>query len=457
MNQFIFSSEIRSIVPLLKERKANEKIIYDYLVYSNLDHTEQTFFKDIHKLNHGKCFTIRERIFNIKKWYSLEDHIGKSYIDPVNYRKLFENSLKLRLRADVPIGVCLSGGLDSSSIISSLVKDFNISDINSFSAVYGNDEPTDEGKFIDEFSLIVKNMHKTYLSEATFYSSYEDFIDTIQEPTTDIGPYIQYEVMKLAKNFVKVTLDGQGADEQLAGYHHFFGSYFVELFKKFRFIKLLSENIYYLINHKSTTGLIYFIKYLMPGIWQKLSKPKPQLSINYDFLNQLKSGTNTNNAFYKPLSLKDSLVHQFEYGLEQLLRWEDLNGMRFSIESRVPFLDYNLVEATLSLPLSSIIDKGKTKLILREGMKDILPPNIYSRQDKKGFSSPRDKWFRSENFKELVKDTISSSRFINRGYFNSHNAMVWYTKHLKCEIDISPEIWKWLNLEIWFRKNIDDK
>ena len=153
---------------------------------------------------------------------------------------------------------------------------------------------------------------------------------------------------------------------------------------------------------------------------------------------------------YNPKSLNESLLQHFEYKLEHLLKWEDLNSMHFSIESRVPFLDHRLVEATLSTPSFQKINH-----ILRESLKDILPVKITQRKDKKGFDTPQDKWFRTEKLKNYIFELINSESFKSRGYFNSEIANVQYKKHLEGKIDISKEIWKWINLELWFRKFID--
>ncbi|MDH5414946.1 MAG: asparagine synthase C-terminal domain-containing protein, partial [Flavobacteriaceae bacterium] len=152
----------------------------------------------------------------------------------------------------------------------------------------------------------------------------------------------------------------------------------------------------------------------------------------------------------------DLLMKHFEFKLEHLLKWEDLNSMHFSIESRVPFLDYRLVEATLSTPSFQKICKGETKHLLREALKDILPEKITQRKDKKGFTNPREKWYRTEKFKNYILELINSESFKNRGYFDSEIANLQYKKHLDGKIDISMEIWKWINLEIWFRKFIDE-
>jgi asparagine synthase (glutamine-hydrolysing) len=141
--------------------------------------------------------------------------------------------------------------------------------------------------------------------------------------------------------------------------------------------------------------------------------------------------------------------------LEHLLKWDDLNSMSFSIESRVPFLDHNLVETTLSLPNNLLMQKGVSKYILRESVKDILPPQIYNRLDKKGFETPSDEWFRVNPFKDYIYGMLDSPRFQNRGYFDVKDCKLKYRKHLERKANLSNEIWKWINLEIWFQKFID--
>lgn len=453
--RFIFASEIKSILPLIKT-EANDKIIYDYLLHNRTDHTEATFFKGINKLKHGSCLQIKKDNLEIRNWYNLVDNVkNDEFLSPEKYRELFKDSLKLRLRADVPVGVSLSGGIDSSSIVASLIKDFDLQDLNTFSAVYGKEEASDESEFIDEFKPMVKNMHYTYPDADAFFNNFDEFIDAHNEPTNDIGSYAQYKVMELASKQVKVTLDGQGADEQLAGYHYFFGSFYIELLKEYKLTKFISENIDYLKKHKSLEALKYFAYYLLPVNFQNKISNRISPSIDKAFIKKNGKDCEVNKMLYKPSNLNESLFQHFEYKLEHLLRWEDLNAMHFSIESRVPFLDYRLVEATLATPSLQKIKNGETKHLLREALKDILPFKITDRKDKKGFSNPRDKWFRTENFQIYILALINSESFKNRGYFDSDIANRQYQKHLKGKIDISKELWKWINLEVWFRKFID--
>ncbi|MFD2568094.1 asparagine synthase (glutamine-hydrolyzing) [Pseudotenacibaculum haliotis] len=454
-DQFIFASEIKSILPFIP-REANLKIIYDYLMFNRTDHRTETFFKNVKKMQHGSFLKLNGKEVTFSRWYNLEERINSDKsLTSEEYRKLFNDSIKLRLRADVPVGVSLSGGIDSSSITSVLVEDFDLKELNTFSAVYGADEPTDESGYINEYKSSVKNMYYTSPNAETFFEDFESFIDAHNEPCPDLGPYVQFKVMELASERVKVTLDGQGADEQLAGYHNFFSVYYLELIKKMKLLKLLKENVSYFKKHGSLDVLKYLIYYALPPKAQTKISKNIYPSINKSLFDEFKADLSVNKMLYKPKDLNESLVQHFEYKLEHLLRWEDLNSMHFSIESRVPFLDYRLVEATLSLPSSYKIRNGETKHILREALLDVLPQKIANRKDKKGFSNPREKWFRTEMFKKYILELINSEEFKNRGIFDSKIANAQYIKHLNGEVDISPEIWKWINIEVWFRKFID--
>lgn len=455
-NQFIFASEIKSILPLLDKNEPNDKIIFDYLLFNRTDHSEETFFKGIKKMNHGSYIKISNNELVEAKWYNLADKIGvEKSITPKEYRELFKDSIRLRLRADVPVGVSLSGGIDSSCIVSSVISDFELKDLNTFSAVYGKNEKSDESEFIDEYKGIVKNMFFITPDSDSFFNDFDSFIDAHNEPVPDIGPYAQFKVMELASDHVTVTLDGQGADEQLAGYHYFYGSYYLELIKKMKLLKLVKENFFYLKKHSSLNSIRFFIYYLLPSSVQNRLGSQKFPSIDKEFFNRFKKSSDVNQKLYNPKNLNELLFQHFEFKLEHLLRWEDLNSMHFSIESRVPFLDHRLVEATLSSPSNQKIHKGETKHILRKAMEDILPSKIANRKDKKGFSNPREKWFRTKEFSDYIYQLINSESFKNRGYFNSEIANIQFNKHLEGKVDISKEIWKWVNLELWFRKFID--
>jgi Asparagine synthase (glutamine-hydrolyzing) len=261
--------------------------------------------------------------------------------------------------------------------------------------------------------------------------------------------------MQLAHGRVKVLLDGQGADEQLAGYHYFFGYYFKELFEKMRWLRLASEIKHYLQNHKSIYALKAFAYLYLPFGLGADYKQKSS-AVHSNFKQQIGIGSENVNSLINSKSLNAVLINHFEYKLEHLLKWEDRNSMWFSIESRVPFLDYRLVEASLSQHPDLVINKGNTKALLREAIKGIVPEKIRTRQDKIGFQTPEDNWFRKDFYKDFIYDLLNSGSFKNRNLIDHKYAGSLYKKHLDNKINISKDIWKWINLELWFREFIDN-
>ena len=453
---FIFASEIKALLPSIKNIIPNQKSIFEYLVYNRTDQSQETFFDSILKLKHGHCATIVNGKVTIKQWYNLSENINSpTLLTAEEYREEFNKSIGLRLRSDVPIGVCLSGGIDSSAITSILYHDFKLKELKTFSAVYEKGNSSDESYFIDRFKPTIKNMFYVTPTAELFYNEFTDFIAFHTEPIPSVTPFAQNKVMQLAKGNVTVTLDGQGADEMLGGYTYFYGSYFKELFKSFEWGTLIKEAFQYYKKNPSKDAFKYFIYYMLSVKMKNFALQKASKDLNHDFYSSYSKESKISADFYNPKSLHDFLLQHFEYKLEHLLKWGDLNSMNSSIESRIPFLDHNLVEKTLSLPSNLILKNGSSKYILRESVKNVLPKEIYERHDKKGFTTPGDEWFRTPIFQNYVNDLLDSSSFKNRGYFNANICKQKYQKHLKGEANFSKDIWKWINLEIWFRKFID--
>jgi asparagine synthase (glutamine-hydrolysing) len=460
---FAFASEIPSLLKILKHRPdANYQAIFDYLVFNRTDQSHVTFFKNIFKLQHGHSLLIDLKgnvsISKPTRWYNLKIEITKrdnKQITLDDFKTLFEDALRIRLRSDVPVGVCLSGGLDSSAIVSTLIKKFDKQHLKTFSAVYKKGQIGDETPFIELYKDELKNMYYTEPNHISLLNDLERFVSKHPEPIPTTSPYAQYKVMELAKDKVVVTLDGQGADEMLAGYHYFFGFYFKDLLRHFRLVRLLSELVYYLKIHKSLYAIKTFIYFLLPTSIRTKTRVTEKNYLNHEFISKFSKTNSIAGNLYASKSLNEALVNHFEYKLEHLLKWEDCNSMAFSLEARVPFLDHRLVEATLSTDGREIIVNGMTKNPLRNAMKGILPEKIRLRIDKMGFSTPEDEWFREKEFQLLINDIINSDSFAGRRIFNVGKVKKMYVKHLSKEINISKEVWKWLHLELWFRKYID--
>ncbi|MFN8258892.1 MAG: asparagine synthase (glutamine-hydrolyzing) [Bacteroidales bacterium] len=458
-NRMVFASEIPPILSVLSEKpEPDMQIIFDYLAFNRTDQTDLTFFRGIRKLQHGKCWLVdisgkeTNSIEKIKRWYNLNEKVKNTvgFKSPQEYKEMFSSALGLQLRSDVPVGVTLSGGLDSSSIVSVLLKDFNKFDLHTFSAVYGRGLEGDESEYIAEFNPLLHHMNYVTPTGETLFADKEDFIRAHAEPLPSVRPYAQFKVMEIAKNDVVVTLDGQGADEQLAGYHYFFGFYFKELLRKFNFYRLLTETRAYHKIHNSTYGLKSFIYLLLPEKLQVEARIIEHGYINRDFLNEYGPKNFVTRNIYASNTLNKAFLDHFEFKLEHLLKWEDINSMWFSLESRVPFLDYRLVEKTLALKPDQIIKNGVNKYIMRQALKGILPEKIRNRMDKIGFDNPADDWFRTIQFQRFLEDIFENGYFFKNKIMNSDKARQRYQQHLNHKANIHVEIWKWINLNLWY-------
>lgn len=453
--QFVFASEIPSILKVLDiKSEPNKRVIFDYLVFNRTDQTELTFFEGIKKLQHGNILSIDSATVKINKWYDLRERVDNvsGFRSPLEYKELLSSAIGLRLRSDVPVGVCLSGGLDSSSIVSILLEDFNKYDLNTFSAIYSKYIDIDESEFIDEYEPKLKNMFFTTPSVDTLLSDIKKYISCEPEPIPSTGPYAHFKVMELAKNRVVVTLDGQGADESLAGYHYFYGLFFKELLKTLAISTLAKEIIAYIALHKSLFAFKTLLFFLIPSKMRTSLRAKK--IFKNSFVKKYSSKSTVSDTIYGSISLKAALIDHFEFKLEHLLKWQDHNSMFFSLESRVPFLDYRLVEKTLASTSDNLIKRGWTKSILRESMKGILPEKIRLRKDKNGFETPLSNWFFDPQLIKLIKKYLNEGKYYS-DIFDKKVVSKLLDDHLSKKNNNSKELWKYLSLNLWHEMYID--
>jgi asparagine synthase (glutamine-hydrolysing) len=445
-DSFVFASEIKALHAVLKNKLSiDNNTIFEYLVYNRTDQTCNTFVKEIKRVQHGYNVYIKEKEVKQKKWYDLNNKLDTPWQNPEEYFDVFSSAVGLRLRSDVPVGVCLSGGLDSSSVTSVILDKYHRKDLFAFSAVYGENIHGDESRFINEYKAM-PNLTYIYPTAETFIEDFDDFMDCHFEPVHTMSIYSQFKVMKEASKYVTVALDGQGADEQLAGYHYFFSSYFRELLKQFRWLKFMNETAAYYKEHDSLFALKYMGFYMLPDALKSYAGAKQNGSINANFFKANNKNSSLSKLLYDPKSLNESLLQHFEYKLEHNLKWNDLNSMYFSVELREPFLDYRLVEKTLASPSHHKINKGYTKWIFREAMKGVLPESIRLRQDKVGFDNPSDEWLKTKAMQSIIYSTLNSDTLKQSGFLNIAECEKRYQMHLKGELSISKEIWKWINL-----------
>lgn len=460
-DKLIFCSEIKSILNSdFINKEPNDKVIYRYLKYRIHDDSPETFFKGIYKLMPGEMMIIRNSQPAIKKFSNLESSLsatgkassnlaGSKEADIVRQRLI--DAVKMRLIAEVSVGTCLSGGLDSSTVVAVVNQLLNEkvkeavsvgNKQNSFSAVFPNSSNNEE-KYIDILLKDLKNIneHKIYPKPEEFFEDLQDFVKTQEEPTISTGPYAQYKVMQEAHKYVKVLLDGQGADEMMAGYLPYYFVYLKQLVKEKRYLKFLKELF---------LSLDVITKYIMIRIIEKIGikrKINENLLLNSQFVKQYKD----EKFIVTHDNLKRRLVEDIFYNsLPSLLRYEDKNAMRFSIEGRVPFLDFNLLKYIFSLADEAIIKNGWNKNILRSATKDLLPNKIRLRRNKIGFTTPEYEWFLK--MKNRIYSVFMSESFGKRKYFNQKEVVNLFQQFIEGKTDDTLVFWRLLNMEIWLRE-----
>ncbi|GMX57713.1 MAG: asparagine synthase (glutamine-hydrolyzing) [Candidatus Yanofskyibacterium parasiticum] len=457
--KFAFASEIKALLELDIVPRVNDKLIYDFLMFGMLDHTDETFFKSINKLPPASFMKIsKDGALTVERYWDFEvsDELGNGQENDLQYyekfKDLFIDSVRLRLRSDVPIGSCLSGGLDSSSIVcmfDRLLAGGPEKKQKTFSSCF-EDSRFDERDYIEEVAKIT-GTEKNYIfpTAEEFLKEIDDIIFHQDEPFA--GPQIiaQWDVFKAAKTKVKILLDGQGGDENLCGYRKFYFFYLQKLFKAGRYLKFSKEAAQFFASTEiiRTTDFKNGLKYFKFGRMFSDTKNCLNEIFSEKFQDRvLDFGYNTNLG----QRIKEDVTR---WSLPALLRYEDKNSMAFSIESRLPFLDYRLVEYMARLPLSQKMRNGWTKFVLRQAMKGVIPEKIERRKSKLGFSTPEELWLKKNLFKNI------NSVFKNPVFITEYANKKMIQNYVNCELFGKNQmplnvISRFYILELWGRRFI---
>jgi asparagine synthase (glutamine-hydrolysing) len=430
-----FGSEIKQFTAKKGwEASLNRQRAVDYLSWGLTDHTDETLFNGVYQLRAGHSICIKVSEWNAnsgrlhsKNWYQVEkEAVGGSIENcAIELKEKLFDSIRLHLRSDVPVGSCLSGGLDSSSIVciaNDLLKNLDSAIKQKTYSACAVEERFSERKWMEEIERNLNvEAHYIYPSLRDLFGSLPEIIWHQDEPFGSTSIYAQWSVFSAAgKDGVKVMLDGQGADEQLAGYYDYFALRFSALFYSCQWMTLYREM-------KTTKARHHFSMFrisnlLLSGITPVGLKNNIKRVMHFG----KKNGSSWLNTYddvsyaypfelddSSPKSIRDFSEQQLSRtNLQMLLHWEDRNSMAHSIEARVPFLDYRLVDFSLNIPDEYKISDGITKRILRLAMKNILPSSICNRMDKMGFVTPEELWITKENpglFRAKLDDAVANS------------------------------------------------
>ena len=460
---FSFASEIKALIadghraPTVRDRA-----VLDFLTTGLVDHTTHTFFEGVEQLAAAHYFIVDQTGLRITRYWELP--VDREVL-PENDRSIaivrdtFEDAIRIHLRSDVPIGSCLSGGVDSSAIVcvaNDLLKKGRATERQeTFSSCF-DDRRFDERPFIEQV------LDRTGAGRNFVFPRAEDLPGDIaavlwhhDEPFASTSIFAQWKVMQLAaRRGIKVILDGQGGDELFAGYHTYFGFHFADLLRQWRLGALWREIRSYALVH-GVSIRVALARLVEPLAAERLRRTArgflkhEGVGVSRDYAIH---GDSTDGAPAAESRLAGRLLDLLtRSSLPALLRYEDRDSMAFSIEARVPFLDVRLVELAFSLPASLKIRGGMTKIALRDALRGILPEPVRTRTDKMGFVTPESVWLRGP-LRSWATEILNSPEFRSRAYFDQKAVQQYFSAFLAGRSDATGPVWRWIVLELWLRQ-----
>lgn len=460
---FAFASEIKALRPLVSGRVRPDRV-FAYLTDGLTDHGGETLLADVKQVPAAHWLEVDLETLQVgepfRYWHiDLSRKLDLSFPAAVaRARELFLQSVRFHLRSDVPLGAALSGGIDSSAIVAAMRAVEPSADVWTFTFV-ANEPGIDEEVFADLAAKSANaSAHKVKLAAGDLIDDLDTLIATQDEPFGSTSIYAQYRVFRLAaENGVKVMLDGQGADEMLAGYHGYFAARLATLIGRGQWLKayqlagraasrpgvggrlgLLARGIRRLLpNGLETTGR------------RMLGRPRVPRWLSNDWVRANELSPVVDRSRRGGDRLRDRLLSTLtETSLPMLLRYEDRNSMAWSLESRVPFLTPALAEFFLGLPEVYLISRdGSTKHVFREAMRGLVPDAILDRRDKIGFATPEKRWL--AELAPWVDGVLSPDRIRRVPALDATAVRAeWQAIHAGTR-PFDWRVWRWVNMIRW--------
>ena len=472
----LFASEIKSLLrdPALG-RSLDYRSIHHYLTYQYVP-SPLSIFKDIKKLPPAHVLIYERGDLKVKRYWSLS-YRKKLHLSSVeeygeNFRDLFEEAVKIRLRSDVPLGAFLSGGIDSSLVVAVMSRLMN-QPVKTFSIGF-EEEAYDEVKFARLIAGKYETDHHEFTVKPDAVSILPELVWHYNEPFADSSAIPTYYVSKLTRDFVTVALTGDGGDESFAGYERYVADKLADYYRRVpAFIRegIIRRAVDRLPHSTNRRNFLRRLKRFVRGI----SEPPERRYVRWIcfFDNEMKGDLYTPafNDLNREIDSVDLTVKWYEqadaeqfldrtlfvdvmsYLPEDLLVKVDIASMAHSLEARAPFLDHKLMEFAASLPADLKLRGMETKYLLKHTLSDIVPQEILQRR-KMGFGVPLDVWFRND-LKEMAYDVLLDQKSIERGYFRKEYVLKMLDDHVSKQYDHSYRIWALLFLELWHRMFID--
>ena len=467
----LFASEPKAIrASGLYQGESNWATISKYLLQGRLDDGSDTFYSKIDQIPAGTGFEV-DLHGGLRQWryWSLDNLQHVAVDDPISeFALLFEDAVRLRMRSDVPVGISLSGGLDSTSIICAAARLKSPSN-------NGRNERLMAFSYIapefDESSYIMDTLEQTgaqlkqlHTSPLELWSDLRKVLWFHDEPVHSFSALIGFQLMRLASsNSVRVVLTGQGADEQIAGYATYFTYYWQSLLRSGRVREVWREVSSYAHVHRVNPWklLLRQLRRLLQSelhrvpIYHRLAARKGRMQdrLNRWFAPALAEHLAPEEGDPIDETLTNALISSVERApLPLYLRIEDRNSMAHSVEARLPFLDYRLASLCIALPNNWKVRGSWNKYILREAMHNRIPESVRIRPDKFGFPTPAKEWFTGP-FEEPVQDLLSSQSVRERGIYKIEAIRKDIDLHKQRKLDISGRLFDIVQFELWSELN----
>ena len=474
-NDFIFASEVKAILkyPDIKV-EVDMKSMNEYLTFQVML-KKHTLFKNIHTLEPATYMVVEKgKVKEKKKYWEFSYDIDDSKTEEQYSSELLhllENSLNIQTRSDVPVGAYLSGGIDSS-LVSTLASKNYFGDFQTFSGGFKDSKEFDETQYAKIVHKSINSIHhEIFPTSKDFIDTFENITYHMDYPEAGPGVFSQYMVSKLASEHVKVVLGGQGGDEIFGGYTRYAVAYLEQALKGAIFDT--SEEGKHLVTLQSIIPNMSQLKNYVPLLKEQFKEGlfDPMDERYYRMMNRSHNLDKIYNQAFLSTFEEDQLLDKFKQVfnhpdtksyfnkmthfdlktlLPALLHVEDRMSMAVSIESRVPILDYRIIELASKMPPSMKFSGGKTKAMLIKSVNNILPKVIIDRKDKMGFPTPINNWLAGD-LKEYALDILTSQKATQRGYLNTQAI----EKQINESGRFSRDLWGALNLEMWHRKFID--
>lgn len=457
---FLFCSEIKGILQSgFYQAEVNHEALQNYLAFQ-FYMEDETLFKGVKELKPGYNLIFKGRNCIVESYWDMKEicEVNKTESEfTEELENILTDSIRLNLRADVKIGAFLSGGLDSSAIVCYAKKLMPHLDLKIFSGAFNEGSLYDETKYSKIIAQETGYEHTiSYFNEIDFAKNIQKIIWHMDQPQAGPGVFPQYLISKEASKQVKVVLGGQGGDEVFVGYVRYL---MLMLSRKFKGVNIEAETLKiksnpYLRNYENT--FMNFMKKVNSGVLQYPENYFHLINKNACFEEGLyKNSVSQFMRLFSSLAgagLKKALLFDLKTNLKALLAIEDRVTMAFGLESRVPLLDYRIVEWMLSIPEKIFFKNQEPKFLFKQAIKHCVPEKILNRQDKMGFPVPLNQWGKTM-LKEFITDTLSSPKALQRNIFSKQ-----YIEEQLCHsTEFGRELWGILSLELWFQTFIDQK